>query len=107
MRYAKAVDANHQQVLKAFTANGCTVEDYSKAGGGIPDLRVHTRAWAGSVTFWVEVKDGSKPPPARRLTPAQVEWRQRNPHEVVADVLCVEDVAALLGNLRNPMRRTA
>lgn len=39
-------------------------------GGGCTDLAVGFRG----VNYMIEVKDGSKPPSARKLTPDQVDW---------------------------------
>lgn len=107
MRYAKAVDANHGEIITALRFHGFRVTDYSKAGGGVPDLRVAADAWFGRAMFWVEIKDGSKVPSERRLTDAQVQWRKDNPAEVVVDVLCVEDVATLARGLRSALGRGA
>ena len=68
MRRAAKVDANHRQIRTALRQVGWTVHDLSGAGNGIPDLLCLK---AGRVAF-VEVKDGSKVPSARKLTPDQV-----------------------------------
>jgi hypothetical protein len=61
-------DGNHDEVRNALTAAGAAV--YDAADDGSPfDLIVF---WRG-VTTLVEVKDGSKPPSARKLTPASVQ----------------------------------
>ncbi len=72
MRRAARVDANHSSVRRAFEAMGCTVLDLSAHGSGCPDLLV-ARA---KQTVLVEVKDGSKPPSARQLTPDQKEFHK-------------------------------
>jgi hypothetical protein len=69
MRAAK-IDANQPAVVKALRSAGCTVQHLHQVGAGCPDLLV---AISGNV-FLVEVKDGSKPPSAQKLTPDQVIW---------------------------------
>jgi len=71
VRYAARVDANHSEVRKALEQIGCTVCDLSGVGGGVNDLLVGYRGR----NILVEVKDGEKPPSARKLTPAQVSFR--------------------------------
>ena len=76
MRHAKRTDANHAAIRQAFRDLGWTVEDLSHVGHGVPDLYVervegHSKSEYG--TRWlraefIEVKDGSKPPSARRVT---------------------------------------
>lgn len=65
-------DANHAAIAQVLRAAGCWVEDTSSLGGGAPDLWVcHGRECTG---LWLEVKDGRKPPSARKLTPAEDRW---------------------------------
>lgn len=73
MRYARMKDGNHTQVLQALKAGGAEVFDTAHAGRGVPDLFVLFLGW----TVAVEVKDGSLPPSARTLTPAEEAWRER------------------------------
>jgi hypothetical protein len=70
VRLRAKVDANHAEVVKALREIGAGVLDLSRVGKGCPDLLV-TRS---GKTCLVEVKDGSKPPSARLLTPAQREF---------------------------------
>lgn len=72
MRRAAKVDANHKQVVEMFRRHGCSVQSLAAVGAGVPDLLVGE----AGVTHLVEVKDGSKPPSQRKLTPAQVAFRQ-------------------------------
>jgi hypothetical protein len=51
---------------------GCSVADLSRIGGGIPDLAVGLYGR----TVLVEVKDGRKPPSARKLTPDEDRFRR-------------------------------
>lgn len=80
MRRAAKVDDNHREIVKALRQAGCGVLDLSKVGNGCPDLLVHPPAFpACRMAVLMEVKDGNKPPSARKLTDAQVkfhaEWK--------------------------------
>jgi hypothetical protein len=66
VRRAARTDANQAAIVAALRAAGCSVLDTSSLGRGFPDLVVGTQGR----TLLVEVKDGSKPPSARRLTDA-------------------------------------
>jgi Holliday junction resolvase len=70
MRRAAKVDANQGQVVEALRKAGCTVQLLHAVGGGCPDLLVSCQ---GQVLL-IEVKDGSKPPSAQKLTPDQITW---------------------------------
>ena len=70
MRRAAKVDANHTQVVMALQAVGATVQSLAAVGQGVPDLLV---GFQGK-TLLMEVKDGQKPPSARRLTEQQLTW---------------------------------
>ena len=70
MRRAAKVDQNQSEIVAALRKIGATVQPLHGVGSGCPDLLVGYRG----VNYLVEVKDGSKPPSARKLTPDQVEW---------------------------------
>ena len=74
MRYANRIDANQNAIVDTLRGCGATVRIVSQ-GDGIPDLLVGYQGY----TILMEVKDGSKPPSARTLTPAEQkffdEWR--------------------------------
>ena len=70
MRRAARVDANHNDVVKALQAIGCSVAPLSTVGGGMPDLLVGYRGR----NFLIEVKDGEKVPSKRKLTDDQITW---------------------------------
>ena len=70
MRRAARTDANHVEIINAFRALGCSVQDLSAVGRGVPDIIVGHRG----ANYLVEIKDGSKHPSARRLTSDQVTW---------------------------------
>jgi hypothetical protein len=70
MRLRARTDANHAAIMKVLRQAGCAVQDLSHVGNGCPDLLVARNGQ----TWVIEVKDGSKPPSGRRLTPAEKEW---------------------------------
>ena len=71
-KYGKT-DANQAEIVEALRGLGyCTVHSLHAVGGGVPDLLVGI----GGRNYLVEVKDGSKPPSARKLTPDQVDWHR-------------------------------
>lgn len=65
-RYAHKVDANHGEIERALTQIGVGVFDSSALGEFVDLVTFHR----GHVRL-LEVKDGSKPPSARKLTLAQ------------------------------------
>ena len=69
MRRSAKRDANEPEIIAALRAVGCLVQPLSAPG--VPDLLVWS-PWYGLMLL--EVKDGSKPPSARKLTPEQVAW---------------------------------
>lgn len=69
MRAAK-IDANQPAIVKALRSVGCTVQHLHQVGSGCPDILC---AIDGQL-FLIEIKDGSKPPSAQKLTPDQVIW---------------------------------
>jgi hypothetical protein len=70
MRKAARVDANHTQVVMALQTAGAAVQSLAAVGQGVPDLLV---GFQGK-TILMEIKDGQKPPSARRLTEQQLKW---------------------------------
>lgn len=57
-------DANHGEISEVFRSLGFTVLDISAVGGGCPDIVVGRRGY----NWLIEIKDGSKPPSARKRT---------------------------------------
>jgi len=70
MRRQARVDANQAEIVEALRKIGASVQPLHAVGQGCPDLLV---GWRGIVSL-LEVKDGSKPPSARKLTEDQVKW---------------------------------
>ena len=69
------VDANQAVIVAALRKLGATVLHLHQLGKGAPDLAV---GYEGR-NYFLELKDGSKPPSARKLTPDEAkfhaEWR--------------------------------
>ena len=71
MRRAAKVDDNQAAIVDALRNAGFSLRSTAAIGGGFPDIV----CGYGGRTFLCEVKDGSKPPSARKLTPDQVKFR--------------------------------
>ena len=85
MRRAAKVDRNQAEIVEALRRIGCSVQLLHTVGGGCPDLAVGK----SGRTVFLEVKDGTKPPSARRLTDEQMIWHGSwtgGPVAVVCDV---------------------
>ena len=70
MRRRARTDSNHAEIVEALRRAGCTVQSLAAIGDGTPDLLV---GYDGR-NLLVEVKDGSKSPSRRRLTPDESTW---------------------------------
>ena len=96
MAYAKKVDANQKEIVKAFRQLGAKVAITSSAGDGFPDLvvqyRYPSRKLYNLETLLVEVKDGAKPPSQRRLTPEQEVFHSIFNCHIVESVVDVYDL---------------
>jgi len=68
-RIAK-VDDNQADIVKYLRSLGASVRSIAAVGKGVPDLIVGYRG----VNYLVEVKDGSKSPSQRKLTPKEQEF---------------------------------
>jgi hypothetical protein len=85
-RYRARIDGNHNDIKSALLAVGAQVQSLASVGDGCPDLLVAFRgAW-----HVLEVKDGTKPPSHRKLTPAEEMWLMR--FDEVAPVYIVNSV---------------
>jgi hypothetical protein len=101
-RYARNKDGNHAAVVRVLEACGATVEAIESGVAGVPDLLVGIFG----CTELVEVKDGRKPPSARRLNAAQTAWHRRWRGRPVRVVESVEDALALVAEMRGAMTRS-
>lgn len=78
MPRALRVDANQAEVVSALRKVGCRVGLTHMVSAGFPDLVVGIPSlgplFRPKRVVFVEVKDGSRPPSERRLTPDQERW---------------------------------
>lgn len=95
MRRIAKVDANQPEIVAALRKAGASVTLLSQVGGGCPDLLVGI----AGVNLLMEVKDGSKPLSARKLTPDQVDWHQSWQGQSVV-VSSVEEAISVLSTSR-------
>lgn len=70
MRRAAKVDHNQAEVVAALRKIGASVQPIHQIGKGVPDILC---GMAG-INVIFEIKDGSKPPSARKLTPDEAQW---------------------------------
>lgn len=94
MRRAAKVDANSEQIVSALRAMGATVRIVTQ-GNGLPDLLVGYRGY----TLLLEIKDGRKPPSARKLTEAEQKFFDEWRGGLLAVVNSVDEAIALLKGL--------
>jgi hypothetical protein len=91
MRRAARVDANQEQIVSALRTCGATVRVVTQ-GDGLPDLLVGYRGY----TILMEVKDGRKPPSARKLTEEEEKFFQNWKGGMLAIVNSVQEALELL-----------
>ncbi len=72
MSPARQEDDNQGAIVKALRSIGAMVQPVHTVGKGVPDLLVIYR---GEIHL-TEVKDGSKPKSARKLTDEQIKWHE-------------------------------
>lgn len=64
----RKVDVNHPEIVAAFRKLGYTVHSTVNMGKGFPDIICGKNINGRELNFMIEIKDGSRPPSARRLT---------------------------------------
>lgn len=101
MRRAARVDANQAELVKLARSVGASVQSLAPIGRGCPDLLIGYQRGGcphcdGRVNLLVEVKDGSRPPSERVLTPDEAEWHATWRGRV-AVIESPEQMLALLG----------
>ena len=90
MRRAARRDVNEGDIIKAMRAEGAYVKVINDEG--LFDLLVSYRG----ETLMIEVKDGAKPPSARRLTDAEQKFHDEWPGADLYIVNSVDEALALL-----------
>jgi hypothetical protein len=96
MIFAARVDANQPDIVRALRGAGASVQPLHTVGSGCPDLLVGI----DGANLLIEVKDGSKSPSKRILTPDQVEWHQAWRGQVTVANSIAEALAVLKGSRR-------
>ncbi len=92
MRRAARTDDNHGAVIDALRKAGWSVWSTAALGKGFADAI----AAKNGRTLLLEIKDGRKPPSARKLTPAETAFHASWPGELYI----VESVEAALQAVR-------
>ena len=92
-KYARRIDANQNEIVAALRKRGATVRVITQ-GDGIPDLMV---GYQGH-TILIEVKDGQKPPSARKLTEAEQKFFDEWTGGLLVVVNSVEEALEVLNN---------
>lgn len=72
MRRAAKVDDNQAEIVAALRKAGYSVCVLSAVGKGVPDIMVGSYG----VNVLLEIKDGSKPASARKLTADEAKWHK-------------------------------
>lgn len=94
MRYRAATDANHTTITEALRRAGVQFRDVARHPGlGCDIIARHVRS---SAPVLIEIKDGSKPPSARKLKDSEATLMAMFPGAYVV-VLDVDDALAAVG----------
>jgi Holliday junction resolvase len=70
MRRAARIDEAHTEIVAGLRKMGCSVLSLHAVGDGCPDILCGFRG----VNLLLELKDGSKSPSRRELTPDELEF---------------------------------
>lgn len=92
MRRAAKIDDNQREIVSALRRVGCSVQSLAGVGKGVPDLVVGFR----KRNFLLEIKDGSKSPSKRKLTPDEQNFHSMWKGQVVI-VETVADALKVVG----------
>ena len=72
-RRAARVDANQAAIVEALRSIGCSVLSLASQGNGCPDILV-AKPSMGTMNLLMEIKDGKKPPSARKLSDDELKF---------------------------------
>ena len=101
-RRAPRLDANHTECVEAFRNHGISVCSLAGMADGVPDLLI-----AYDDCCWlVEIKDGSKPPSRRKLTPPEEKFFLEWPGRCVV-VYSTEDAKQIANAIKRQARALA
>ena len=89
---AKRVDANQADIVRALRKVGAIVAITSAVGSGFPDIVV---AFTGGI-YLLEIKDGTKPPSATKLTKDEQAFHAKW-HGYVHIVYSIDDALRVIG----------
>jgi hypothetical protein len=69
----KRTDSNHAEIIKALRKiPNLSVFSTHEVGKGFPDIVIGYKG----INYLIEIKDGNKPPSARKLTDSEVKFHQ-------------------------------
>lgn len=92
---ARRIDANQPAMVKFLRDRSISVAITASLGNGFPDLVI---GLPNRITCLVEIKDGSKPPSARKLTPDEQAFHDGWQGEI-AIVATLDELEALIDRL--------
>ncbi len=75
----KKADANQPAIVKAIRKMGASVQHLHTVGQGCPDIMIGLNGY----NYLAELKDGDKPPSARKLTSDERDWHRQWRGQVV------------------------
>jgi len=93
MRRAARVDSNQWNIVDALRKAGAKVTLLHQVGGGCPDVLVTRKDKSFAL---LEIKDGEKPPSARKLTPDEQAWHDAHEGSPVYVITSVDDALHVL-----------
>jgi len=98
MMRAARKDANHNEIADYFIAHGCSVGDLSQVKR-LCDMVVGYKG----LNELVEIKDGSKPPSAQKLTEGEAKFH-REWLGTITVITSIEDAAKLITIMKDKSR---
>lgn len=94
----RRIDKNQPEIVARFRKLGCSVAILSEVGKGVPDVIVSLKRNSRPWTALIEIKDGSKPPSARKLTPDEQDFHNKWQGELYI-IESIEQVDALVDKI--------